>query len=89
MNSRIDEITTWLGWGCSNRLSIPPAHPRRAKTHRFPSKAAGGVKAGGVLDLTRHARAGRDRLFPTVGYVEDCSEPRTQLGKGRVSARLG
>jgi hypothetical protein len=60
--------------GCSNRLS---------------NKAAGEVKAAGVLFHPPSHEPAVTGSFPVVGYVEDFDEPRTQLGKGRVLARLG
>jgi hypothetical protein len=40
--------------------------------------------------MTSNKAAGelQPEAYP-LGYVEDCFEPRTQVGKGRVLARLG
>jgi hypothetical protein len=43
------------------------------------NEAAGEVKAGGVPISPAQPRAGRDRLVPVVGYVEDFDETRTKL----------
>ena len=45
-------------------------------------------KTGGVA-LYHPPNLGRPRPALAPGYVEDFDEPRTQLGKGRVLARLG
>jgi len=45
-------------------------------------------KTGGAASPSQ-PRAGRDRLFPALGCVEDFGDPRTRPGKGRVLARLG
>jgi hypothetical protein len=43
-----------------------------------------------MLKMTSNKAAGelQPEAYP-LGYVEDCFEPRTQVGKGRVLARLG
>lgn len=58
--------------GMLKKVSIAPSHPRRAETLPFPAKAAGDAHTAGV----------------PVGYVENLCETRTQLGNGRVLARL-
>ena len=72
---------------CSKRL-FTPAHPRRAKTRPFPSEAAGEVNNAGV-PIFYPPNLSRPRPALTHGYVEDVDEPRTKVGKERVSARLG
>jgi hypothetical protein len=47
------------------------------------------VKTGSVLSHPPSPEPAKTGSFPGVDYVEDFEELRTQLGKERVSARLG
>ena len=53
------------------------------------NKAAGEQTPQAYLFSPAQPRARLDGRFTRVGYVEDVCDPRTQLGKGRVSARPG
>lgn len=75
-NMRKDDIENYAG--CSKRPSIAPAHPRRAKTRPFPSAAAGEKKLEAYRYFTRPVLSRSTPALPP-GYVDDFSEPRTQL----------
>jgi hypothetical protein len=47
------------------------------------------VKTGSVLSHPPSPEPAKTGSFPGVDYVKDFEELRTQLGKERVSARLG
>jgi len=67
-------------------LTLPPQARRDALLSR---KVAGENKPEAYLFSPAQPRARLDGRFTRVGYVEDLFTPRTQLGKGRVSARPG
>ena len=57
---------------------------------RLSNKAAGEANTAGVpIFHPPNPEPAETGSFPMVGYVEDVGKPRTQLGKGRVLARLG
>jgi hypothetical protein len=56
--------------GCSKRPAITPAHPWRAKTRPFPSKAAQVKQAPEAWYSTHPPKRAKTRSLPW-GYVEN------------------